>query len=147
MGGWTGGRAWCEDVGGDQGSADLFHGLVPDQGRDPNVSAHIRGAVGICIRLCAPQARPRSECDYSHPQESDLFSLSQQFKFGQYCGKYLIQEIQKSHLKTKARVDFQNAKRNHCVSRIPSTNEKLSPSILLFISFVIFFFNNLRFGL
>ena len=46
-----------------------------------------------------PQVRPRSECDCSHSQESDLFSLSQQFKFGQYCGKYLIQEMQKSHLK------------------------------------------------
>ena len=43
-----------------------FNGLVPEQGRDPNVSARIQVAAGIWIRLCAPQARPRSEGEHSH---------------------------------------------------------------------------------
>ena len=84
---WTGGPdrtpkidAWFEHSHSNRGRAlethvcvysclclfNLVDGLVPEQSRDPNVSAHIRGAVGICIRLCAPQARPRSECEHSH---------------------------------------------------------------------------------
>ena len=43
-----------------------FNGLFLEQGRDPNVSIHIRVEAGICIRLRAPCAQPRSECEHSH---------------------------------------------------------------------------------
>ena len=42
-------------------SVKLLNGLVPEQGRDPNVSADLRVVVGVYIPLCAPQAQPRSE--------------------------------------------------------------------------------------
>ena len=46
------------------GSAFGF--VIRKHDRNPNVSARIRIAAGICIRLRSPQARPRSECECSH---------------------------------------------------------------------------------
>ena len=48
-------------------------------------------------------------------KRTSLLNSFQQFDFGQYCGRHLAQDGQKSYAKIKSRVDFQSPRGNELI--------------------------------